>query len=104
MPSFFYLFHGQVAGQHITCMVKYNEKHAMTFISHLNCFYASLRAGCSKILPATEISIIPSPTKPLIAGSWPVPPKVTIVTRSASANLLVYNEVSLLQSDDIRIR
>ena len=44
--------------------------------------------GAAKILPATEISIIPSPTKPLIAGSWPVPPKVTMVTRSASANFL----------------
>ena len=42
---------------------------------------ASIQAcgpGAAKTLPATEISTIPSPTKPLIAGSWPVPPKVTI--------------------------
>ena len=45
--------------------------------------------GAAKILPATETSIMPSPTKPLIAGSWPVPPRVTMVTRSASANFLL---------------
>lgn len=36
--------------------------------------------GDAKIVPATEASQSPLPTKPAKAGSWPEPPPVTIET------------------------
>ena len=46
--------------------------------------------GAAKMSPTTWMSTMPSPTKPHCAGSWPEPPKVTMVTRSAfsSARLM----------------
>ena len=102
--QFFNLFHGQVAGQHITCMVKYNKKYAMTFISHLNCFYTSLRARCSKNITCNRN--INHTFADKTADS-------RLMTSAAQGydgyticlcQFLVYNEVTLLQSDDIRIR
>ena len=39
--------------------------------------------GAAKMSPATDASSMPSPTKPSSAGSWPVPPSVTMATLSA---------------------
>ena len=40
--------------------------------------------GAAKTSPATAASAMPSPTKPCIAGSWPVPPKQTRATLSCA--------------------
>ena len=59
--------------------------------------------GAAKMSPTTSMSTMPSPTKPSMAGSWPLPPCVTMVTRSASAELLVDDHVVLAELEDVGV-
>ena len=74
--------HGHVGAHHVAGVVEHDQQHAGRAIGLLQRLEDLRRAGAAKMSPTTLISSMPSPTKPLSAGSCPAPPSVTRATLS----------------------
>ena len=100
----FNLLHGQIAGQHIACMVQHNKEYTVAFVCHFNCLYTSLRARCSKNIASNRNINHTFANKAADSRLMASAAQGYDGYAVCLCQFFVHNEVTLLQGDNVRVR